>query len=102
MTAASAVRRSLTAWELDTAEALGHPDVHGEIVAAICICGPAIMESVCVVSQFVADLQGLRGRHLLLLCSPTAPLRLRDGRPIPASESHDVLSPHRVRIAKCA
>lgn len=83
MAAARAVRRSLTAWGLDTAKALGHPNMHGEIVAAIRIRGPAIMESACVVSQFVADLQSLRRRHLLLLCSPTAPLRRRDGRPVP-------------------
>lgn len=74
--------------------------MRGQILAAFCVRRPAIKKSVRMVAQIVADLQGLSGSHSRLLRGPTLPLRLRDGLPIPPGESHDVLSPHQIRIAK--
>lgn len=50
-----------------------------------------------MVSQFIADAQGLGGRHSGLLLRPASSFELGDGAPVAVNEH--VLDTHRSRIA---
>src|SRR4051794_31445024 len=100
MAEARALRNLVTTCRVDTTQAPGHSDMHGEIVAAILFRRPTIVKRLHIVPQVVADLESLGRGHGLFLRCPALSLRRLDRFPITARERQNVLFTHRRRIAR--